>query len=292
MNRSSEWENQMLRKRIITPADDIDAAMAGTTKLATFVCECGDKASVENGVCLGCLHTFIAVWETDSCLCIYTVPPTPVASSLAERYLIKREVLCPYCAIPVVKSDPASELYDAEIPMCENCGSVVVPYGYVSEETWHLNITAQTGYEMSPHFSTSDVPIRDKELLNAKVEGALEVLDYATYLDRITRPRMTEGMTPDEIRTASVQWFISSYIEAMPGSVLSRDKLWEAYYQSVVSADRDLALNKRDKDILFGWVREMYPGSEKRGRLSKNVVSRYFSGLQLSDAWTTDIQSA
>ena len=285
-------EKQMTQKRIITSADEMDASIAGTKQLATYVCACREKAQVVNGVCLGCHHSFVSVWETDKSLSIYTVPKSSVAKSSAKNYLVKREVLCPYCAISVVKSDPASQLYDFGSPVCEACGSVVVPYCYVDSGVWQLHIVAKTGYDSFLRRATGSAPVVDKTLLNAEVEDSLEMLDISDYLERITRLVLTDGMTPTEIRIASVEWFVDVYIEVSLDSVLTRESLFESYEQAVVSEQRELPPNKRDKDLLLSLLRERYPETEGRSRLSKNVVSRYFEGLRLSEACISEIKEA
>lgn len=283
---------KMEDKRIITSADEVDASIAGTTSLDTFVCECRDKAEVANGVCVVCGHTFVAVWETDRRLSIYSVPLSAVSRVSAERYLVKREVVCPYCGVAVVKSDPASDLYNPGSPHCEACGSVVVPICYVSSGVWHLHLVAKTGYDS---FLRSDVSalVVDKTLLNAKVADALEVLDLAAYLSRISRPMIKVGMTPTEIRTVFVHWFVDVSVESASGYVLTRQELFESYEQAVISQNRELPANKRDKELLLGVLREKYPDAERRGRLSKDVVSRYFDGLRIPcDAFSRDIPPA
>lgn len=278
-------------KRLITSADEIDASIAGTKSLDRFVCQCRDKAEVANGVCVVCGHTFVAVWETDRRLSIYSVPQSAVSRVSADRYLVKREVICPYCGVAVVKSDPASDLYDPGSPLCEGCGSVVVPICYVSSGVWHLHLVAKTGYDSFLRSPVS-APVVDKTLLNAKVAGALEVLELAAYLSRISRPMMRVGMTPTEIRTVFVNWFVDVYVESASGCVLTRKELFESYEQAVVSQHRELPANKRDKELLLGVLREKYPESERRSRLSKDVVSRYFEGLRLCDAFSRDIPQA
>ena len=274
----------MKDKRIITSADEVDASISGTTSLDTFVCQCGDKAEVANGVCIVCGHTFVAVWETDRRLSIYSVPKTSVSRVSAEMYLVKREVVCPYCSVAVVKSDPASDLYDQGSPFCEACGSVVVPICYVTSGVWHLHLVAKTGYDSFLRSPVS-APVVDKTLLNAKVEDALEMLELASYLSRISRPMIRVDMTPTEIRTVFVNWFVDVYVESASGYVLTRKELFESYEQAVVSQQRELPSNKRDKELLLSVLREKYPDAESRSRLSKNVVSRYFEGLRLCDAF-------